>query len=194
MWASQKSQAIPAETKDATARAFYLALARTPHLVSDFALANSLDQGMLLDAALDGLLQTCAIDQSPDLAHASLCGDALSDILGIVLDAGFHKSLQQLRSEYPNPVQNHGRFQTWWEIHHETWAEHLKTAIDRYRQIHHHWQFDAEQQQTLQRYYTANQLLLDCLHSNCEVTAKIRQDIESTLLLPQKELEAREWR
>ncbi|MFQ4146054.1 NACHT C-terminal helical domain 2-containing protein [Chlorogloeopsis sp. ULAP02] len=42
-------------------------------------------------------------------------------------------------------------------------------------------------------YYDANQLLLDCLNSNCEVTAAIRQKIEATLLLPQKELEDREW-
>ncbi|WP_276750717.1 NACHT C-terminal helical domain 2-containing protein [Chlorogloeopsis fritschii] len=42
-------------------------------------------------------------------------------------------------------------------------------------------------------YYDANQLLLDCLNSNCEVTAAIRQEIEATLLLPQKELEDREW-
>jgi predicted NACHT family NTPase len=110
-----------------------------------------------------------------------------------VLDAGFHKSLQQLQSEYPNPAQSHERFQTWWRSHHATWVAHLKTAVDRYRQIHHYWQFSPEQQQTLQRYYTANQLLLDCLHSNCEVTAAIRQDIESTLLLPQIEIEAREW-
>lgn len=45
----------------------------------------------------------------------------------------------------------------------------------------------------LQRYYDANQLLIDCLNSNCEVTTAIRQEIEATLLLPQKELEDREW-
>jgi predicted NACHT family NTPase len=35
--------------------------------------------------------------------------------------------------------------------------------------------------------------LHDCLHSSCEVTPAIRQEIEATLLLPQKELEDREW-
>jgi len=47
--------------------------------------------------------------------------------------------------------------------------------------------------QVLQRYYDANQLLIDCLNSHCEVTTPIRQEIEATLLLPQKELEDREW-
>ena len=192
-WANQKSQTVPAETQDATVRAFYLAIARTPHKASDFALACTLDQGMFLDVALDDLMQSCVINQSPDFAHAHLCGNALSNILGTVLDAGFHRSLQQLQNKVPKPEQNQERFQTWWQANHTAWAEELKQAIDHYRQIHHHWQFSPEQEQILQRYYAANQLLLDCLHSNCEVTTAIRQDIEATLLLPQQELEAREW-
>lgn len=74
------------------------------------------------------------------------------------------------------------------------WREiFLRDTITNYRNIHHSWQFTPEQQQTLQRYYDANQLLIDCLNSNCEVTTAIRQEIEATLLLPQKELEDREW-
>ncbi|HEY9626013.1 MAG TPA: NACHT domain-containing NTPase [Coleofasciculaceae cyanobacterium] len=193
MWANQKTQTVPAETKDATVRAFYLALARAPHKVADFALACTLDQGMVLDAALDALLLQCAIEQSPDFAHAHLCGDALSNILGIVLDAGFHKSLQQLRDQLPNSQHNQERFQKWWQVHHATWMEQLRSTTAHYRNINHPWQFSPEQQQVLQRYYDANQLLVDCLNSDCEVTAAIREEIEATLLLPQKELEDREW-
>ncbi|GAB4226328.1 MAG: hypothetical protein Kow00121_54510 [Elainellaceae cyanobacterium] len=54
------------------------------------------------------------------------------------------------------------------------------------------WQFSLEQQQVLQHYYYANQLLIDCLNSDCKVTTTIRQDIEATLLPPHKELK-REW-
>lgn len=193
MWASRKTQTIPAETKDAAVRAFYLALARTPHIASDLALACTLDQGMVLDVALDSLLIECAIDQSPDFAHAHLCGDALSSILGIVLDAGFHKSLQQLRNQLPNPEHNQERFQLWWQAHHAAWVEQLRATIAHYQNINHPWQFSPEKQDVLQRYYDANQLLVDCLNSNCEVTAAIREEIEATLLLPQKELEDREW-
>jgi len=191
-WASRKSQ-LPAANREAAVRAFYLALAKTPHQATDFAIACTLDQGMFLDVALDDLLLKCAIDQSPDFAHAHLCSDALSSILGTVLDAGLYKSLQQLQGQVPSPEQNQKRFQIWWQAHHATWEEKLRKAIARYRQLDHNWQFSPEQQQVLQRYYSANQLLLDCLHSNCEVTATIRSEIEATLLLPQQELEAREW-
>ncbi|MBW4465435.1 MAG: NACHT domain-containing NTPase [Pegethrix bostrychoides GSE-TBD4-15B] len=192
-WASQKSRVAPAPIQDAAARAFYLGLSRMPHMAADFALACTLDQGMFLDAALDDLLQSCAIDQSPDFAHAHLCGEALSQILVMVLDAGFYKSLQQLQMEFSPPGQTEERFQLWWQAHHGAWATKLKSEINSYRQIHHHWQFSLEQQQMLQRYYDANQLLLDCLNSSCEITATIRQEIEATLLLPQRELEDREW-
>ncbi|MBW4657977.1 MAG: NACHT domain-containing NTPase [Drouetiella hepatica Uher 2000/2452] len=44
--------------------------------------------------------------------------------------------------------------------------------------------FSLEQQEVWQRYCDANQLLLDCLNSNCEVTVTVRQEIEAALLLP----------
>ncbi|MCW5316198.1 NACHT domain-containing protein [Nostoc sp. KVJ3] len=192
-WGSQKSRTIPSLAKDATIRAFYLALSRTPHIASHFALASSLDQGMFLDTALDDLLLECAIDGSQDFAHIHACGDALSNILGIVLDVGLHKSLQQLSEQLPNYRQSEEWLGLWGQTNYSAWAEQLKITIINYRNISHQWQFSPEQQQVLQRYYDANQLLLDCLHSNCEVTAAIRQEIEATLLLPQKELEDREW-
>ncbi|MBR8835036.1 MAG: NACHT domain-containing NTPase [Stigonema ocellatum SAG 48.90 = DSM 106950] len=192
-WASQKSRTTQSQPKVATARAFYLALARTPHIASHFTLACTLDQGMFLDAVLDNLLLECAIDQSQDFAYAHACGDALGNILGIVLDAGLHKSLQQLWEQLPTRNQNQEKFHIWWLAHSEAWVEQLEMTLTNYRNIDHHWQFSEQQQQALQRYYDANQLLLDCLNSNCEVTSVIRQEIEATLLLPTKELEDREW-
>ncbi|MGB8701589.1 MAG: NACHT domain-containing NTPase [Thermosynechococcaceae cyanobacterium] len=192
-WASQKSQAIPSEPKLATTRAFYLALTQTPHMATHFALAGTLDQGILLDAALDNLLLEFSTDRSQDFAYVNACNDALSNILVTVLDAGFYKSLQQLRAQLPSPRQTQERLQDWWQKNYSAWVEQLRRSITHYRNIRHPWQFTTEQQQVLQRYYDANQLLVDCLNSNCEITTAIRQEIEATLLLPQKELEDREW-
>jgi len=193
LWASQKSRSIPTKPKIATTRAFYLALAQSPRTAAQFTLANTLDQGMFLDAALDNLLLEFAIDHSQDFAYANACSLALNNILAMVLDAGFYKSLQQLRDQLPPASQNREKFQDWWQTHYSAWVEQLRQTIVNYRNTSRIWQFSPEQQQVLQRYYDANQLLLDCLHSNCEVTAAIRQEIEATLLLPQKELEEREW-
>ncbi|MBW4659477.1 MAG: NACHT domain-containing NTPase [Drouetiella hepatica Uher 2000/2452] len=190
-WASQKSRAAP--VPPAAKRAFYLALARTPHLAPHFALAVTLDQGILLDAALDDLVVSCALNLSSDFAHAHACADALRNALVIVLDSGLHQSLQQLKDQFPNATQDAESFQNWWQNNHLVWTAQLREAIAGHQDLKHHWEFSPQQQLALQRYYDANQLLIDCLNSNCEVTAAVRQEIESALLLPRKELEEREW-
>jgi predicted NACHT family NTPase len=192
-WASQKSQTVPADPKLATIRSFYLALAQAPHTAAHFALASTLDQGMLLDAALESLLIEFSADHSEDFDDVDACRAALNSILGMVLDAGFYKSLQQLKEQLPLPNQSRENLQLWWQKTYATWVEQLKSTIVHYRNIHHTWQFSSEQQQVLQCYYDANKLLIDCLNSNCEVTDSIRQNIENTLLLPQREIEEREW-
>lgn len=115
MWASQKSQSLSTEPKLATTRAFYLALAQAPHLAADFALASTLDQGMLLDAALENLLLEFAIDRDQNFAYINACSEALNNILVMVLDAGLYKSLQQLKDQLPSPSQSQERLQDWWQ-------------------------------------------------------------------------------
>jgi predicted NACHT family NTPase len=178
MWASQKSQAVPTDPKLATTRAFYLALAQNPPLAADFTLASTLDQGMILDAALESLMQAFATEHSQDFAYVNACNEAINNILAMILDAGFYKALQQLRDQLPSASQDRQRLQDWWQKNYTAWLDQLSSTIANYRNIHHPWQFTPEQQQALQRYYEANQLLLDCLHSSCEVTPAIRQQIE----------------
>jgi predicted NACHT family NTPase len=193
-WASEKSLRIQEENSGATMRAFYLALAKNPHTVANFTLACTLDQGMLLDGALENLLLELMVNKTNDFAYTHACGEALNNILVMVLDTGFYKSLEQLKNQLPIESESREKLNIWWQKNYTLWVEKLRAAIANYRNIHHNWQFSLEQQKVLESYYDANQLLIDCLNSNCEVTVTIRQEIEATLLLPQKELEDREWK
>ncbi len=56
------------------------------------------------------------------------------------------------------------------------------------RQIGHAWQFNQKEWQELQQYWYANQLLLDCLNSAADVTPKVRESIENSLLLPSSKI------
>jgi len=192
-WASQKSQDSSSETKPVTNRAVYLALARVPHMASHFALASTLDQELILDAAVEDLLGQCMMNGNKDFAFVHACGDALGHLVETVLDVGFHKSLQQLSDQLPDRNHTKASFEEWCRQNYTTWLKQLEQAIAFHRHISHQWNFDPDQQQLLQDYYDANQLLLDCLNSNVEVTVNIRTEIETTLLLPQEELERREW-
>ncbi|MBW4535122.1 MAG: NACHT domain-containing NTPase [Pleurocapsa minor HA4230-MV1] len=191
-WANQKSLLRPQPSLVAT-RAFYLGLTQTPHLAPHFALACTLDQGIFLDTLLDNLVLECAMDSSCDFVHAHSCADALSNALTIVLDVGLQQSLQQLKDRLPDPNRDRAAFQSWYQVNYLAWNEQLKTAIALHRNLESNWHFSPEQEEILQRYYDANKLLLDCLNSNCEVTATVRQEIEAALLLPGKEIENREW-
>lgn len=200
-WASQKERsnlaATNSTTQAATERAFYLTLYRAPNLapnlVAHLALACTLDQGAFLDAALDNLLKESLLRKSKDFAYVHACSNSLSNILGMVLDIGFHKALQQLSDQLPNQNHTKASFEKWCRNNYAVWAEQLQAAIATHRNMGNQWEFDPEQQQVLYKYYEANQLLLDCLHSNSEITTSIREEIETTLLMPQKELEQREW-
>jgi predicted NACHT family NTPase len=189
-WVSQKSL-VKAPTPAAT-RAFYLALTRTPRLASHFALACTLDRGIFLDAVLDNLVRECSLF-SADFAHARACADALGDALGMVVDLGLQRSLQLLRDQLQESSLDSEKFRSWWRTNRVTWSDRLRETIAEHRNIQHDWNFSPEQESALQSYYTANQLLMDCLNSNCEITASVRLEIESALLLPRKELEEREW-
>ncbi|MBN3905982.1 MAG: NACHT domain-containing NTPase [Nostoc sp. NMS1] len=185
IWASQKSLTVP---ESAAIWAFYLALARTPHLTPYFALVCILNQDIFLDAALENLVIEC----KSNFADVYACDDALSSALAIVQDAGLHQALQQFKDLLPDLEQSRERIETWWQTSYPAWMEQLKIAIAKHRNIQHDWHFSPQQQQVLQQYYNASQLLLDCLNSNCEITGVVRQEIEVSLLSI-KELSKREW-
>ncbi|HAX74858.1 MAG TPA: hypothetical protein DCY88_03250 [Cyanobacteria bacterium UBA11372] len=92
-------------------------------------------------------------------------------------------SLQQLKAKLPQEAENSESFQTWWQGNGQTWIEELKALLIAHHHAGHHWQFSHQQKQLLKQYYDANQLLVDCLNSGCEVTEGVRQQIEETLLL-----------
>ncbi|NUN66533.1 NACHT domain-containing NTPase [Pseudanabaena biceps] len=192
-WASQKSASNPSESKSAAGRAFYLTLIQEPSVTTNLALATALDQGQFLDAALDDLLRECVNHKSNDFAHGHDCAAALSNILGLVVDLGFHKSLQKLSDRLPNSSHTKESFEKWYQNNYDAWLKQLQEAISTHRNISNQWKFDKDQQLVLESYYGANQLLLDCLNSNIEVTPSIREEIKATMLLSKVELEKREW-
>ncbi|MEM8781118.1 MAG: signal transduction protein, partial [Cyanobacteria bacterium P01_G01_bin.49] len=65
----------------------------------------------------------------------------------------------------------------------ETDSEPRDTII-KIHSIPHEWNFNRQQRELLNQYLTANQLLVDCLNSECYISRQVREEIENTLLLP----------
>jgi predicted NACHT family NTPase len=107
--------------------------------------------------------------------------------LNIYIQAELRKALQDLQEQI---IQL--ETQTDWEDgkdelppEYEIKLRHL--AI-KYRKICYGLELNEQQEELILYYYEANNLLLNCLNSECYVSREVRQEIENTLILPISEL------
>ena len=152
----------------------------------DPSIADNLAPDLAIDLAFSralSLSQTLPCD-SP-LERVFALNFALPDERTLVSKPELQRSLQQLKEQLPIPDKDTESLKEWWNANgSQTWAKKLRFVMLRYCNIGHQWQFSQQQKKLLKQYYAANQLLVDCLKSSCEVTAFVREQILETLLLP----------
>jgi len=204
-WVSQKSRTVPTPYKLEIVRAFYLDLdlARVLDLVGgtlDLARAldrnftRELDCALALDLALD---RTLALNRA--LASTLEPIRAINRVLdrararASTLDPELDRSLQQLKEQLSDSIEEGRRFDEWWQANSGAWIEQLRAVMVKHRNLGHNWQFSSQQRDALKQYYDANQLLVDCLNSNCYVTRTVREEISETLLLPIAEIHSQSY-
>jgi len=73
----------------------------------------------------------------------------------------------------------------------ESWSKYLRSFMLEKRNIGHDWNFSDTQSEILREYYYANVTLMQCLNSDTKVSAKLRQEIEETMILPITKIEKR---
>ncbi len=211
IWGHQKSLSVEVPYKPAAVRAFYFALSLVLEInrnhASAFSFARALDPAFARDRTLelDRTLTralTFARGCDPAFAHAYpfalytfyACDHALAfepELKHDTKRSPLGESLQQLQAQLPDVDDEEEKLKQWWQNNGQAWAEKLRSVMIEHRNIGHNWQFNYQQQQALEQYNNANQLLIDCLNSDCYVSRKARQEIEDTLLLPTSEIEKR---
>ncbi|HEY9794514.1 MAG TPA: NACHT domain-containing NTPase [Leptolyngbyaceae cyanobacterium] len=209
MWVSEKSSAVEVPYKPEAVRAFYFNLERDDHPWRDHACYRNSDIINLLDRRLYLLLQlgyVPTLDIGLDELLALACDRALKLDLApslyafkgafflacdraLALEPELSQDLQELKQELPDLDRNERKFWQWWEGNSRAWTVRLRAMIINYRNIGHDWQFSDQQKERLGQYYYANQLLVECLNSDCYVSREVRAHIEDTLLLPIAQLE-----
>lgn len=199
-WVSQKSRAVPVDKRLVTLRAFYfdLALARALTLVGgtldlaralNYTITCNLETTLALDLALDRILALdVIIDRilDPQLVFERVLERALAHACAI--DPILERSLQQLKGQLPDLGKDEKKFKQWWKANGAAWNKQLRAVIIEYRHLGYDWQFTDQQRDALKQYYDANQLLVNCLNSDCYITSTVREEIEDTLLLPIAEI------
>jgi predicted NACHT family NTPase len=204
VWADQKTNSVEFTYKTVAVRAFYaleLALVRVldraidinmdgypsfdpeldPELALDLDLIVALNHALKLVRILDDLFPFDHDDRNYfdclnsdiycALVRASDLGD---DILRQVLEAIKSKIDFSQEKVFGS-----------WENHGEEWIRELRQVSIARRNIGHNWQFTDEQVELLEQYYEANLLLVECMNRSY-VSKQVREEIESTMLLPSK--------
>ena len=69
-------------------------------------------------------------------------------------------------------------------IRERSWTERLRQALIQHCNVGQYWEFSNEELKSLHNYYYGSKLIIDCLKSECNVSNKVRQQIEDTLLVP----------
>src|ERR687885_376018 len=192
-WVRQKSLEVKTPYKPAAVRAFYLmhALPSEHRLAGDQTLALAIDRRiagelggeLALDLALaHALAVTLAL--TPELIYDRFTALRLAlDLDHLIKGKAIGDSLEQLKKLLPNPDEDRESLKQWWQINGQAWASQLRTVMIEHRNIGHEWHLSEGLQQLLEQYSNTNQLLVDCLNSNCQLTPSVRQEIEETLLL-----------
>jgi len=204
-WVNQKSNSVNVYYRREAIRAFYFDLNLACAHAIDLDLARALDQNLVLDLNIARARARALghLDLGRDRAHAlaidlALTLDldrALNHLLDLDLvrplarasdvSPELARALQDLQDQLPAiSKENRENFKQWWTTNGIAWTEQLRAVMIQHRNIGHDWKFSHEQQELLMQYYVANQLLVDCLNSECYLSRAVREEIEGTLLLP----------
>jgi len=197
-WVRQKSQEVKTPYKSAAVRAFYLTLALpTEHrLARDQALALAIDRklagdvrgDLALDLALTHALAV-VLTLTPELIYDRLTALHLAlDLDHLTEDDPIANLLHQLKNQLPDPAQDRESVKQWWNLNERSWASQLRAVLIGQRNIGHEWYLSEASQVLLEQYSNANQLLVECLNSNSQLTPDVRRQIEERLLLPMCQL------
>ncbi|GJD19581.1 signal transduction protein with Nacht domain, putative [Rivularia sp. IAM M-261] len=192
-WVEKKSNSVKAPYKPTLVRAYYFDQFhnRFQNLERNlaFAFAFDLDLDLVLDVALETALNLeqnleKALDRNIDLDLEK----ALTQTLDLALEDELKRKLLSLKTQLPNRIEDYDTLEQWWKRNGANWVKQLKAIMIEHRNIGHDWQFNRSQIELLFKYRHANNLLIDCLKSDCYVSRDVRKYIEDTLILPIKSI------
>ncbi len=197
-WVNQQSIQIKTPYKSVTIRALYLDidLENTRSLdrarALDIAHSRSLERARMRSMGIDNTMETeVDIDYTINLAlnldlALYFANNPILE-LACTLEPELNRGLRLLRQKFPNPYIERDKFAKWWQAKGLDWSKKLRSLIVQHRKGSQEWKFSDNQLKILRTYHDANKLLVECLNSAEYVSPLVKDQIESTLLLPQSE-------
>ena len=97
------------------------------------------------------------------------------------LEESLKEQLIRLKEELPSKTEVSPE---WWVKSGSDWIDTLRNVMVDYRNIGHDWGFSENEIKALKEYYDVNKLLSICLGGDCYVSREVREEINSSTLLP----------
>jgi dsRNA-specific ribonuclease len=178
-WIYQKSLSVKSKYKPVKLRAFYLALA---HLLG-LALIRNFDPKRNKTKARQFATsfpraRDIAVDLAFNLNFNTDPAYVLISVFAQDFEPELKQTLQQLLAELPDPKEQKEEFEAWRQTHGSEWMAKIKNVLG--FDLH----LSDEQRDLLKDYYKVNKSLVECLNNASNLTPDVREEIETSLLLP----------
>ena len=171
-------------------RAFYFSLFHNRDLnlaiALDSKLAGTLSDDLAIDLALERSY-AIALDllKEPDIKKILNFSFALEFESKLSPPEDLQKALFLLKQNLPELAKGKEHLIDWWKSKGTEWIKEFRNLIDQHCYQGYQANFSIEQQNLLQKYYLANQFVLECLNSNFNITSETRKNILDEILLAQ---------
>lgn len=111
---------------------------------------------------------------------------SLEKCIKIVRKKSIKENFEKLKKEIPHELKVSD---LWWIEHSQKWIENFRNIIINYRNLGHNWRFSKTEIESLKNYYNVNKLLSRCLNGDCYVSREVREEINTSTLLPINKIE-----
>jgi len=193
IWLDEKSKSIKSSHRLNAIRALYLARVLNPRPDLDTGsgsdpfptfrtLAIALDKKVSDSSETDLTIDRCMYNLLKEITFSVRIEITIRRI-EILSNLEIDKELYSRLSRLVELLKHRGK--------HYRVLEGLHNLAIEERNIGHGWGFSDIQKPLIEQYYTANDILIYCLQSQCNVSTNTRDEIEETLLLPIAEIEKR---
>ncbi|MGA1623483.1 MAG: NACHT domain-containing protein, partial [Synechocystis sp.] len=188
-----KEQQIDSDYDGAAVRAFYFGLIQCHSfdlaIALDHRFSGNLSEALTLDLSLLRLLGIAlSLTKRPDIKEILNFNFALDIEHLLPEDPSLRNNFATLKQELPDLEIGKAALLSWWQREGGGWIENFLNWLETYRHLPVNFSFSSQQKQLLKRYYEANCLLMECLQSDGQVQAAVREAITAGLLLPDGEL------
>ena len=187
---NRKVATISANYQPEALRAFYFSLFHNRDLnlaiALDSKLAGTLSDDLAIDLALERSY-AIALDllKEPDIKKILNFSFALEFESKLSPPEDLQKALFLLKQNLPELAKGKEHLIDWWKSKGTEWIKEFRNLIDQHCYQGYQANFSIEQQNLLQKYYLANQFVLECLNSNFNITSETRKNILDEILLAQ---------